>query len=44
MDTRLQQKETHLHVGDGAINRGVPVRTTAVASEAYGFLGVGPPG
>ena len=29
---------------DSAVNRGVPVRTTAVASEAYGFLGVEPPG
>lgn len=29
---------------DSAVNRGVPVRTTAVAAEAYGFLGVGPPG
>ncbi|EFK95536.1 hypothetical protein LDC_2452 [sediment metagenome] len=29
---------------DSAVNRGVPVRTTAVAAEAYGFLGVDPPG
>jgi hypothetical protein len=29
---------------DSAVNRGVPIRTTAVATEAYGFLGVEPPG
>ena len=29
---------------DSARNRGVPVLTTAVAQEAYGFLGVTPPG
>ncbi|MBL0141235.1 MAG: hypothetical protein IPP91_04020 [Betaproteobacteria bacterium] len=29
---------------DTACNRGVPVRTTASAEEAYGFLGVAPPG
>lgn len=29
---------------DSAVNRGVPVRTTAVAAEAYGFLGIEPPG
>ena len=28
---------------DSAVNRGVPVRTTAAATEAYGFLGVEPP-
>lgn len=29
---------------DTAVNRGVPVRTTADAAEAYGFLGIPPPG
>lgn len=29
---------------DAATNRGVPVRTTASLAEAYGFLGVAPPG
>jgi hypothetical protein len=29
---------------DSAENRGVPVQTTAVAAEAYGFLGIEPPG
>ena len=29
---------------DSAVNRGVPVRTTASLEEAYGFLGVAPPG
>ena len=28
---------------DSAINRGVPVRTTASLAEAYGFLGLAPP-
>lgn len=29
---------------DSACNRGVPVITTAALDEAYGFLGVAPPG
>ena len=29
---------------DSAINRGVPVQTTASLEEAYGFLGIAPPG
>jgi hypothetical protein len=29
---------------DSAVNRGVPVQTTASLEEAYGFLGVAPPG
>lgn len=29
---------------DSATNRGVPVRTTASIEEAYGFLGIAPPG
>jgi hypothetical protein len=28
---------------DSAINRGVPLRTTASLEEAYGFLGLAPP-
>ena len=29
---------------DSACNRGVPVRTTTDVGEAYGFLGIEPPG
>lgn len=29
---------------DSAVNRGVPVQTTASLEEAYGFLGLEPPG
>ena len=29
---------------DSAVNRGVPVQTTASLEEAYGFLGLAPPG